>query len=38
MEDPLRAPQAGQVTGVRLVGGATAHGAVPCHVIRGAGA
>ena len=38
MEDPLRAPQAGQVTGVRVVGGATAHGAVPRSVIREAGA
>jgi hypothetical protein len=38
MEDPLRARQAGQLTGVRVVGGATARGAVPCRVIRGAGA
>lgn len=38
MEDPLRAPRAGQVTGVRVAVGAVAHGAVPCRVIRGAGA
>ena len=34
MGDPLRAPQACQVVGVR----AAAHGAVPCRVIGGSGA
>jgi hypothetical protein len=38
MGDPLRAPQAGQVTGVRVAVGAVAHGAVPCRVIGGTGA
>jgi len=37
MGDPLRAPQAGQVTGVHVVGGAEARAAVPCRVIRGTG-
>jgi hypothetical protein len=35
MEDPLRAPRAGQAAGVRVVGGAAAHGAVRCRVIGG---
>ena len=38
MGDPLRAPQAGQAAGVHVVGGAAAHGAVPCRVIGGTGA
>lgn len=37
MEDPLRAPHAGQAAGVRAADG-TDYGAVPCRVIRGTGA
>ena len=37
VEDPLRAPHAGQAVGVRAAGTA-AYGAVPCRVIGGAGA
>jgi hypothetical protein len=38
VEDPRRAPQAGQAAGVRAAAGTAAHGAVPCRVIGGAGA
>ena len=38
VKDSLWASHAGQVTGVRVVGGAVAYGAVPGRVIRGTGA
>jgi hypothetical protein len=37
VEDPLRAPHAGQAAGVRAAAGTAAHGAVLCGVSWGAG-
>ncbi len=38
VEDPLRAPRAGQAAGVRAAAGTAARGAAPCRVIWGTGA
>jgi hypothetical protein len=38
VEDPRRAPQAGQAVGVPAAAGTAAHGAVQCRVIWGTGA